>query len=588
MPRHTLFRKMILLLIVMLVPIVGLYYYSNRTSTEVLGTELNQSNANQLNFFQTQVNTNIDLFSLWPNLLIQDPDIFGFKDIFLSSEYFNLDIINLVKRIQTKLNIQESSSNWKTKLYIFSPSLGRVVSDNDVDDYDNDDLKKRMKPGWQVKKMGQGDEAYYVFSLFTAYPYSSFNHPEDANLIIELQFESGNIQDMLDKFKSDGRRDPVYFKPDLGVIYNRSADKPLTDSILRQLQKEPLQDAENRRLELNGQTYLVNVAASATTGWYLVDYMPLQDIVAPIEQSNRLFYFSVGLTLLLGCLAAYMLYAQVQVPVKKLVVAFKKLQHEDYSIRLQAKGNNEFGFVFERFNSMVEQIQELFENVYMERIHAREARLKQLQSQINPHFFYNCFSFISSMAKLGNMKAVVAMSQNLSSYYRYTTRQEREVVPLAEELAFVRNYLEIQKMRKPQLDFSIDVPETMRRWELPLLVVQPLVENAVLHGIEPRSGGGCVRIAGEIGANEMRIWVEDGGKGMGGPEMEELRRSLSRPMNEETGCGLWNVRQRMLIRYGEDAGLRFMPSALGGVKAELYWPAGQQTEPAVTQRGERS
>lgn len=262
MPRHTLFRKMVLLLVMMLVPIVGLYYYSNRTSTEVLGTELNQSNANQLSFFQTQVNTNIDLFSLWPNLLIQDPDIFGFKDIFLSSEYFNLDIINVVKRIQTKLNIQESSSNWKTKLYIFSPSLGRVVSDNDVDHYDNDDLKKRMKPGWQVKKMGQGDEAYYVFSLFTAYPYSSFSHPEDANLIIELQFESGNIQDMLDKFKSDGRRDPVYFKPGLGVIYNRSADKPLTERILRQLQKETLQAEENRTLELDGQTYLVNVAAS--------------------------------------------------------------------------------------------------------------------------------------------------------------------------------------------------------------------------------------------------------------------------------------------------------------------------------------
>lgn len=82
MPRHTLFRKMVLLLVMMLVPIVGLYYYSNRTSTEVLGTELNQSNANQLSFFQSQVNTNIDLFSLWPNLLIQDPDIFGFKDIF--------------------------------------------------------------------------------------------------------------------------------------------------------------------------------------------------------------------------------------------------------------------------------------------------------------------------------------------------------------------------------------------------------------------------------------------------------------------------------------------------------------------------
>lgn len=115
---------MVLLLVMMLVPIVGLYFYSNRTSTEVLGTELSQSSANQLNFFQTQVNTNIERFSLWPTLLIQDPDIFGFKDVFLNSEYFNLDMINLVKRIQTKLNIQESSSDWKTKLYIFPRRWG--------------------------------------------------------------------------------------------------------------------------------------------------------------------------------------------------------------------------------------------------------------------------------------------------------------------------------------------------------------------------------------------------------------------------------------------------------------------------------
>lgn len=585
MPKHTLFRKMVLLLVVMLIPIVGLYFYSNKTSTEVLGKELNQSNTNQLHFFQTQVNTNFELFSLWPNLLIQDPDIFGFKDIFLSSEYFNLDIINLVKRIQTKLNIQESSSNWKTKLYIYSPSLGRMVSDNDVEHYDNDDLKKRMKPGWQMKKMGEGEDAYYAFSLITAYPYSSFNHPEEANLIIEMEFDSSNIQDMLDKFKSDGRRDPIYYKPDLGVIYNRSADRELTNALLAKLQEEPLGQEENLKVKLDGEEFLVNVVASDTTGWYLIDYMPLQDIVAPIETSNRLFYYSVGLLLMMSCLAAYMLYAQVQVPVKRLVAAFKKLQHEDYSIRLHAKGNNEFGFVFQRFNFMVEQIQQLFKHVYMERIHVREARLKQLQSQINPHFFYNCFSFISSMAKLGNMQAVVAMSQNLSSYYRYTTRQERDVVPLQEELDFVRNYLEIQKMRKPQMDFTFDIPEAMRRWEVPLLVVQPLVENAVLHGIEPHSGAGSIRILGEVDGSGMRIVVEDGGKGMDSREMKELERSLTEPMNQEMGCGLWNVHQRLQIRHGEAAGLRLESSELGGLKASLYWPL-ERNEPRTGHKEE--
>ncbi|RUT31586.1 HAMP domain-containing protein [Paenibacillus zeisoli] len=572
MPKLTLFRKMAILLIVMLIPIIILYFYSNRTSTEVLGKELNKSNSSQLDFFQSQVNSNIDLFSLWPNLMIQDPDIFGFKDIFLNSEYFNLDFINLVKRIETKLNIQESSSNWKTKLFIYSPSLGRVVSDNDIRVYNDADLKRRMKPGWQVTREDAGENEHFTFSLITAYPYSSFNHPEDANLIIEVRFDSRNIQDMLDKFKSDSRRDPVYYKKDVGIIYNRTANRSLTQELMNSLRDQPLEDVENRTVELRGEDYMVNIVSSATTGWYLVDYMPLKDIVAPIEKSNRLFYFAVGSLLLMSCLAAYMLYAQVQVPVKKLVLAFSKLKNGDYSVRLEGKGNNEFSFVFKRFNLMVAQIQELFENVYMERIHVREARLKQLQSQINPHFFYNCFSFISSMAKLQNMQAVVAMSQNLSSYYRYTTRQERDVVPLEEELGFVRNYLEIQKMRKPKLEFSIDIPARMLKWEVPLLVVQPLVENAVLHGIESGSGGGQVRIYSELHEHETCVVVEDSGKGMTLEAMEELQMSLDVPMDQEMGCGLWNVQQRMQIRYGDSAGLRFSPSQMGGVKVTLHWP----------------
>lgn len=572
MPRLTLFRKMAILLIVMLIPIIILYFYSNRTSTEVLGKELNKSNSSQLDFFQSQVNSNIDLFSLWPNLMIQDPDIFGFKDIFLNSEYFNLDFINLVKRIETKLNIQESSSNWKTKLFIYSPSLGRVVSDNDIRTYNDVDLKRRMKPGWQVTREDSGENEHFTFSLITAYPYSSFNHPEDANLIIEVRFDSRNIQDMLDKFKSDSRRDPVYYKKDVGIIYNRSANRSLTQELMNSLKDQHLEDVENRTVQLRGEDYMVNIVSSATTGWYLVDYMPLKDIVAPIEKSNRLFYFAVGSLLLMSCLAAYMLYAQVQVPVKKLVLAFSKLKNGDYSVRLEVKGKNEFSFVFKRFNLMVTQIQELFENVYMERIHVREARLKQLQSQINPHFFYNCFSFISSMAKLQNMQAVVAMSQNLSSYYRYTTRQERDVVPLEEELGFVRNYLEIQKMRKPKLEFSIDIPARMLKWEVPLLVVQPLVENAVLHGIESGSGGGQVRIYSELQEHETCVVVEDSGKGMTEEAMEELRSGLDVPMDQEMGCGLWNVQQRMRIRYGDSAGLRFSRSEMGGVKVTLHWP----------------
>ncbi|MCZ4142000.1 two-component sensor histidine kinase, partial [Escherichia coli] len=168
------------------------------------------------------------------------------------------------------------------------------------------------------------------------------------------------------------------------------------------------------------------------------------------------FYGSMIFLLITGAFVAYLLYVQVQMPVKQLIRGFQRLKQEDYSVRIKPKGKNEFSFLSERFNSMVEKIQQLFEHVYLEQIHVREARLKQLQSQINPHFFYNCFSFITSMAKLKRVDAVVAMSHNLSRYYRYTTRQERDLVPLREEIEFVTCYLEIQQMRMERIRYTVE------------------------------------------------------------------------------------------------------------------------------------
>ncbi|WP_339797514.1 histidine kinase [Paenibacillus sp. FSL R5-0744] len=571
MYRYNLFTKIVSIMVIMLIPITILYFYSNKTTTDVLRTELNTSNSNQLSFFQNQVESNMELLSSWPILLIHDPDILSLKDTYLKGTHLNLDAINLIKRIQTKISIQESSSNWKSKLYLYSPSIHRMVSENDAIPYSDEDLKREVKSGWHVEKIVEQDGDHFVFSWFSFTPFMSEFTPEKVNTIMKVEFDSRNIEDMLDKFKSDGRRDPFYYKQGTGLIFNRSADKLLANELVKRLEQEQLKQSENRTVNINGESYSVNIVYSDKMGWYLIDYMPLSEILHPIQTSNRLFYFAIGALLLMSCLVAYLLYVQVQVPVRLLVGGFQRLKQGDYSARVEIKGKNEFSFLSGRFNSMVEQIQKLIENVLMEKIHVREARLKQLQSQINPHFFYNCFSFITSMAKLDNMGAVVGMSHNLSRYYRYTTRQERDLVALSEETEFVTHYLEIQKMRMSRLQYEVHIPPQMRKRDLPPLVLQPLVENAVIHGIEPVSKEGLVRITGTCNGRVMTLTVEDDGKGMTPEEIIVLENKLGKAMDEEMGCGLWNVHQRMRLRFGEDAGLTIAPSSLGGLQVKLQW-----------------
>ncbi|MGO4693631.1 two-component sensor histidine kinase [Paenibacillus sp. FSL A5-0031] len=568
MPKINLFTKIVALIIIMLVPIMLLYFYSNKTSTDILGEELNKSNTNQLLFFQNQVNTSIDSMALWPDLLIQDPDISSLRDIFTEMPELSLGMITLIKRIQTKLAIQQNSSKWRSSLHIYSPILHRDISDNDVVLYDDADLKKRLKPGWQVKAAENNE---FVFSRYAVTPYSSYLDPSSSNLVIEVQFDSSNIKDMLDKFKSDGRREPFYYLEGVGVIYNRSADKELTNNVIHLLKQQPLQDLESRTIDLGGEKYLVNIVKSETIGWHLIDYIPISEIIRPIQKTNQLFYVSLAGLLLLCCIAAYLLYAQVQVPIKHLIVGFQKLKNGDYSVRMKPRGRSEFGFLYTRFNLMVAQIQELFETVYLEKIHVREARLKQLQSQINPHFFYNCFSFISSMAKLEKNEAVVAMSHHLSNYYRYTTRQERDLVAMSEEINFVTSYLEIQKMRMPRLQYSISLPADMRHLEIPPLMLQPLVENAVIHGIEAWTDASIIQITGEWHEEGARLVVEDDGKGMSMEDILILQHKMQNQMDEQMGCGLWNVHQRMHLRFRGSAGVSFSSSNLGGLKVTITW-----------------
>ncbi|AGA59430.1 putative signal transduction protein with a C-terminal ATPase domain [Thermobacillus composti KWC4] len=569
MPKHNLFKKIALILFALLVPIVALYVLSNRISTDVLRDELNDSNANRLAFFQHQADTTIQSIALWPNLLIHDPDITELRHTFESPvPSLGLDQIMLVKRIQRKLSIQENSSNWSSRLYIYSPVLGRVVSSSNAAPYDPGELTRRLKPGWHVEPAEGGR---YLFSLFTISPYVTEERLHNVNLVIEVQFDSSNLVHMLDQFKIGDRRDPFYYMPGVGAIYNSTADSAAADRLVELLEEEGELSTGSRTVTLDGQPYLVYLQKSDIAEWYLIDYIPLAEVMQPIKRTNLLFYVSVGSLLLMGCVMAYVLYAQVQSPLKQLVTSFQRLKLEDYTVRLKPRGKSEFAFVFQRFNSMVEQIQELFNRVYLERLRVQEARLKQLQSQINPHFFHNSISFISSMAKMKNHQAIIAMAENLSSYFRYATRQERDFVTLEEELQFVGSYLEIHKLRRSRLTFSIELPSRLRHLHVPPLLIQPLAENAVRHGIEANGGEGLIRIAVGEADGVCRVTVDDNGKGLNEEARGHLLRRLAEPMDERAGCGLWNVNQRLYLRYGPDAGMRMEPSPLGGLRIVLEW-----------------
>lgn len=197
------------------------------------------------------------------------------------------------------------------------------------------------------------------------------------------------------------------------------------------------------------------------------------------------------------------------------------------------------------------------EQVTREQKQLRKAEFDLLQAQINPHFLYNTLDAIVWSAEAGNEKQVVKMVGSLSEFFRSSLNKGKEIVTIREELSHVRSYLEIQQIRYQDiLDYEIDVPEDLYINEIPKITVQPVVENALYHGIKEKRGGGKISVTGREDGNDYIITVSDNGIGMEPDRLKEVRDGLtdSSPDSKKI-YGLYNVNQRIKLDFGDEYGL---------------------------------
>jgi two-component system sensor histidine kinase YesM len=325
-----------------------------------------------------------------------------------------------------------------------------------------------------------------------------------------------------------------------------------------------------RVFDIAGTEYLVQTMQSPSFGGMLVSYIELSDFLNPLQKVNWLVNGSLLFLFIAGIAISLLFYRNFRMPFGYLVRKIETLGTGDYGSRATLKTNTEFDYLFDRFNEMASRTQSLIENVYEEKVRTREAEYKHLQSRINPHFLYNCLFYIVSMAKK-SPEAVISMAKNLSDFYRYITRKAGETTTMADELRLVESYLEVQSLRNTRLSYSIDLPSAMLGLSVPSLLLQPIVENAVVHGIEQKRDAGKILIHGVISGSQHIITIDDDGVGLDGEELKSLsdRVYASYKSSDEMGCGLRNVHHRLANRYGKQSGLTFSVNEWGGFRVNL-------------------
>ncbi|MFD2880128.1 sensor histidine kinase [Paenibacillus rhizoplanae] len=292
-----------------------------------------------------------------------------------------------------------------------------------------------------------------------------------------------NIERMFEAYQSQNTGDTFLYHPTFGVILSRSSDRQMAEQVTAALNITAGKSTSDI-FNLKQGSFLVSSVPSSAIDWQVVHYSPLKEILQPIRSSRSSFLTGSAILLVMSLLFSLQLYRQVQRPVSLLLRSLNRMKEGRWSTRIHTRTNQEFTLLNEEFNDMAEKIQSLIEQVYLEQLRAKDAHLKQLQSQINPHFLYNCLFFIKSKAAIGDTESVEAMALSLGEYYRYITRVDHSLTTLQDELKLLENYLKIQNLRKQRIRYEMDMETELLDLNIPRLLIQPLVENSIIHGIE--------------------------------------------------------------------------------------------------------
>lgn len=244
-------------------------------------------------------------------------------------------------------------------------------------------------------------------------------------------------------------------------------------------------------------------------------------------------------------------------PIRKLAEVTNQVANGDFTVRFDVRASVEISMLSDSLNMMIDKINELLSQVTMEQTRLRRAEFELLQSQINPHFLYNTLDAIVWLAEAGEQKKVVSMVGSLSEFFRTSLNQGKDIITINEELHHVKSYLEIQQVRYQDiLHYDIRVPDELSKYLIPKITIQPLVENALYHGIKNKRGPGRIIIGGRKEEDFFVLTITDNGIGIKEDRLLQIMDGMKNKVPTKRDIyGLYNVNERICLNFGEQYGL---------------------------------
>ncbi|QUI24032.1 sensor histidine kinase [Vallitalea pronyensis] len=326
-------------------------------------------------------------------------------------------------------------------------------------------------------------------------------------------------------------------------------------------------------INIKGEKYLIVYHVSGLTKYKMVYMVPQKVIVSDVEDIK---YVALGLSIIVLLAVGvlwYMLTMDIYRPISKMESHMKAVGQGNFDIQIPSARNDELGVLIKGFNSMTSKLNHLFNEVYRSKYQKKEAELKALQSQITPHFLYNTLNSIRCVAILQNAKTVSSMLGSLIELLQGTVGNKHVYITLEEEIQQVDHYVKLQQFRyNDAFSVTYDLEDNVKQYKLPKLILQPLVENSLQHGLDLRGKEAHIGIQAFEKDGKLVIYVVDNGRGITVETVEKIFNGEMDKTRKFSGIGINNVDERIKLYFGDEYGLTYLLDEKSGTKAMIKLP----------------
>ena len=558
-----LFIRMFGMFIMLFIPIYMMFASVYHTSVELIREEISQLAESEADNFLRNLEGEIQrVESLIYQTVLNDEDIQTLVSIpEMDGDFGKTVAINNVKKILSTISY---SSSYIKDVRIHFPNLDRTISVIGV--YDKMD-KQEYKATSQYSPNGDNILQYInnhiiigVSDLIKIDDYPRFT------IVIELS--AARIKEKLSELDYLGSGWTVLENAELGFHIITKGD---IDGDIDNAMNTGISPVTHSTVTKDGKKYLLLHRENGFLGMSLIRYIPYEEIFGPLNVLKRWVWISIISALCIITIYGFATYHIITKPVSRLVILLRQVEQGNYQSYMDYDTKDEFKYIYQQFNAMVEQIRYLIEQVYKREIYVQKAELKQLQSQINPHFLYNSFFNISVMVENGQYGALRKFTYSLGEYFRFITKDMDRDIELREEVHHAQIYADIQSTRfsnRIQVEFT-PIPEQYKTKMVPKLIIQPIVENAFIHGLEKKLEGGRLQLSYEAVENSLIIVISDNSGIITEQDIEKLYAVLYDEKSTSDLSGLVNVNRRIRLKFGNNSGLYPFRNKYGGLTINM-------------------